>query len=176
MNLFKWTVSACAVLAAVTFTACNDSTSANVTVIAGDNSSSSTSKDSPSSASKDPSSSSKDYDCSVSDGVKVLYPEDGAKFKMGDTITVIYGSDVKGSGYRFVFKTSENDMGVDMLPSSAGPKEPDGKTCYEQKVVLQAETEDDDATAEPTDTAIIRVIPYEKTSKGANSGTFKVTE
>lgn len=181
MNLFKWTVSTCAVLAAVTFTACNDSTSANVTVVAGDNSSSSTSKDSPSSASKDNQSSSskessKDYDCSVTDGVKVLYPEDGVKFKMGDTITVIYGSDVKGSGYRFVFKTSEDDIGVDMLPTSAGPKDPDGKTCYEQKVVLQEETDDDDATAEPTDTAIIRVIPYEKTAKGSNSGTFKVTE
>lgn len=177
MNLFKWTVSTCAVLAAMTFTACNDSTSANVTVVAGDNSSSSTSKDSPSSASKDtPSSASEVYDCSVTDGVKVLYPEDGAKFKMGDTITVIYGSDVKGSGYRFVFKTSEDDIGVDMLPTSAGPKDPDGKTCYEQKVVLQEETEDDDATAEPTDTAIIRVIPYEKTAKGSNSGTFKVTE
>ena len=175
MNLFKWTVSTCAVLAAVCFTACDDSSSASSDPAS--TPSSSTSKDSPSSASKDnQSSSSKDYDCSVTDGVKVLYPEDGAKFKMGDTITVIYGSDVKGSGYRFVFKTSENDMGVDMLPSSAGPKEPDGKTCYEQKVVLQAETEDDDATAEPTDTAIIRVIPYEKTSKGANSGTFKVTE
>lgn len=175
MNLFKWTVSTCAVLAAVCFTACDDSSSASSDPAS--TPSSSTSKDSPSSASKDnQSSSSKDYDCSVTDGVKVLYPEDGAKFKMGDTITVIYGSDVKGSGYRFVFKTSEDDIGVDMLPTSAGPKDPDGKTCYEQKVVLQEETDDDDATAEPTDTAIIRVIPYEKTAKGSNSGTFKVTE
>ena len=46
----------------------------------------------------------------------------------------------------------------------------DGKKCYEQKVVL---TED---VAEPTNTAIIRVVPYEQTAKGANSGTFKVTE
>ena len=166
MNLFKWTVSTCAVLAAVTFTACDDSSSASSESSA--TPSSSASKDTPSSASKV-------YDCSVEDGVKVVYPEDGAEFKMGDTITVIYGSNVKGSGYRFVFKTSEEDMGVDMLPSSAGPKDPDGKTCYEQKVVLQEETEDDDATAEPTDTAIIRVIPYEKTSKVSNSGTFKVT-
>jgi hypothetical protein len=30
--------------------------------------------------------------------------------------------------------------------------------------------------AEPTETAIIRVVPYEKTSKAGNSGTFKVTE
>ena len=114
------------------------------------------------------SSSSSDIDCSVTDGVKVFYPKGGEKFKMGDTITVIYGSDVKGSGYRFVFKTSESDAGLDMLEESAGPSNPDGKTCYEQKVYLT------DDFAEPTETALIRVIPYERSSKGANSGTFSV--
>lgn len=110
------------------------------------------------------------YDCSVKDGVKVLAPEGGESFKMGDTITVVYGSDVEGSGYSFKFKTSEEDMGTDMLEGSAGPEKPDGKTCYEQKVVL---TED---VAGPTETAIIRVVPYEKTAKAGNSGTFKVTK
>ena len=102
--------------------------------------------------------------------MKVVYPKGGESFKMGDKIKVVYGSDVKGSGYRFVFKTSEEDGGYDMLEESAGPMKPDGKKCYEQKVVL---TED---VAEPTKTAIIRVVPYEQTAKGANSGTFKVTE
>lgn len=111
-------------------------------------------------------------DCSVSDGVKVVKPAAGDVFKMGDTITVVYGSDVQGSGYRFLFKTSEDDAGQDMLEESAGPEEPDGKTCYVQKVVLSG----DDDVAAPSDAAIIRVIPYEKTSKGANSAAFKVTE
>ena len=157
MKLFKLITSVCAVSAAFIFTACDDSSSA---------SSSDNNKGS--------------YDCSVEDGVKVVSPKKGDSFKMGDTITVIYGSDVEGSGFRFVFKTSEEDTGLDMLPGSAGPEHPDGKTCYEQKVVLLADDEEteeeDETTAEPTNTAIIRVIPYEKTAKAANSGTFKVTE
>jgi hypothetical protein len=147
MKLFKLMASVCAVSAAFMFAACDDSSSAN---------------------SNDDSSAS--YDCSVEDGVKVVSPKKGDSFKMGDTITVIYGSDVQGSGYRFVFKTSEEDGGLDMLEESAGPMKPDGKKCYEQKVVLT------DDVAEPTKTAIIRVVPYEQTAKGANSGTFKVTE
>ncbi|MCQ2105374.1 MAG: hypothetical protein MJZ26_06250 [Fibrobacter sp.] len=147
-------------------------------LVACDDSSSASSEDSPkSSSSKEISSSSEEgssnlpaLDCSVSNGVKVVAPKEGESFKMGETITVIYGSDVQGSGYRFVFKTSEDDEGVDMLEESAGPEEPDGKTCYEQKVKL---TED---VAEPTETAIIRVIPYEQTRKAGNSATFKVTK
>ena len=166
MNFFKFAVSTCAVLAAVAFTACDDSSSAS-----GDEKNSSgaeTTKNS--SDSKTPASSDNAYDCSVTDGVKVVYPKGGESFKMGDKIKVVYGSDVKGSGYRFVFKTSEDDAGLDMLEESAGPESPDGKTCYEQEVVLS------DDFAEATETAIIRVIPYEKTAKAANSGTFKVTE
>ena len=139
MKFFKLITSVCAVSAAFMFAACDDSSSAS----SDDN---------------------EKFDCSVSDGVKVVSP------KKGETITVVYGSNVQGSGYRFVFKTSEEDAGVDMLEESAGPEKPDGKTCYEQKVKL---TED---VAEPTETAIIRVIPYEKTSKAGNSATFKVTE
>ncbi len=144
MKLFKLMASVCAVSAAFMFAACDDSSSA--------------------------SSNDDANDCSVEDGVKVVSPKKGDSFKMGETITVVYGSDVQGSGFRFVFKTSEEDAGVDMLEESAGPEKPDGKTCYEQKVKL---TED---VAEPTNTAIIRVIPYEKTAKAANSATFKVTE
>lgn len=127
-----------------------------------------------SSASKDRSSSSTgsdagEYDCTAS-GVKVLYPAGGESFKMGDTITVVYGSDVLGSGFRFVFKQNVDDAGMDMLEESAGPEEPDGKSCYEQKVVL------DEEYATVSDEAIIRVIPYEKTGKAANSGAFKVSK
>ena len=111
-----------------------------------------------------------DFDCTVSGGVKVVSPKGGEEFKIGDKITVVYGSDVQGSGYRFVFKASEEDMGTDLLDGSAGPEQPDGKTCYEQEVVLS------EGLVEPTSTAIIRVIPYERQNKGANSGTFKVKE
>ena len=168
MNFFKFAVSTCAVLAAVAFTACDESSSAS----SDEKTSSSSEKTTNSSDSKTPASSeaSASYDCSVKDGVKVVYPNGGESFKMGDKIKVVYGSDVQGSGYRFVFKTSEDDAGLDMLEESAGPESPDGKTCYEQEVVLS------DDFAEATKTAIIRVIPYEKTAKAANSGTFKVTE
>ena len=44
----------------------------------------------------------------------------------------------------------------------------DGKTCYEQKVKLSKDV------VEATKTGIIRVVPYEDTKKGANSGKFTV--
>lgn len=109
------------------------------------------------------------YNCSVSDGVKVLYPEGGESFKVGETIPVIYGSDVKGSGYRFVFKTSEDDAGVDLLEESAGEENPNGQSCYVQEVKLSADIVGDASTG------IIRVVPYENSSKGANSGAFKIS-
>ncbi len=107
-------------------------------------------------------------DCPVKNGVKVFAPQANSLFKLGDTVTVVYGSDVKTSGYRFLFKKSEDDTGVDLLEESAGPTEADGKSCYEQKVVLKSDI------VEATNTAIIRVTPYEKTSLGANSEKFKV--
>ena len=113
---------------------------------------------------------SSDFDCTVSGGVKVVSPKGGEEFKIGDKVTVVYGSDVQGSGYRFVFKTSDEDIGKDLLDGSAGPETPDGKKCYEQEIVL------DKDIVKATSTAIIRVIPYENTKKGANSGTFKVKE
>jgi len=111
-----------------------------------------------------------DLDCSVSKGVKVLKPAAGDTFKMGDTITVVYGSDVQGSGYRFLYKVNEDDAGEDMFEGSMGEKNPDGKSCYEQKVVLSEEF------VEPSDEAVIRLVPYENTNKGANSAAFKVTK
>jgi hypothetical protein len=148
-----------------------------------DSSSSSGPADEPASSAKDTKSSSStdkpksssstdktEYDCTVSGGVKVVFPAGGEEFKIGETITVVYGSDIAGSGFRFVFKVDEDDAGMDMLTGSAGPENPDGKTCYTQEVVLL------DDYAEPSDEAIIRVVPYERQSKGANSAAFKVKE
>lgn len=109
-----------------------------------------------------------EFDCSVTDGVKVVFPMGGETFKVGDRINVVYGSDVQGSGYRFVFKNSDDDIGRDMLDESAGPEVPDGKTCYEQEVVL------DEGIVGDAGFGIIRVIPYENTKKAANSGKFKL--
>lgn len=111
-----------------------------------------------------------ELDCSVTDGVKVVSPKGGESFKVGETITVIYGSDVQGSGFRFVFKTSEDDMGVDLFDKSEGVENPNGQWCYMQDVTLSADIVGDASTG------IIRVVPYENSSKGANSGKFKISE
>ena len=116
------------------------------------------------------SSSTPKYDCTVKGGVKVLYPAGGETFHLGDTITVVYGSDVQGSGYRFAFKVDEADAGMDMFKGSVGPESPDGKTCYEQKIVLSKDF------AKASNEAIIRVAPYERQNKGADSEPFKVKE
>ena len=147
MNFMKLSAAASAILAAVTFTACDDSSSAD----------------------------DKSYDCTVKGGVKVLYPEGGESFKLGETITVIFGSDVEDSGYRFLLKTSEKDLGLDLLDSSVTVPNPDGKKCFEQKVVLSEDALPDDVEL-PLKGAIIRVSPYIKTSEAANSGAFKLTE
>ena len=109
------------------------------------------------------------YDCSVSDGVKVVYPTKGETFKIGQKVTVVYGSAVDGSGYRFVFKKNEDDAGKDLTKGSVGlAGKGDGKTCYEVEVVLDAKI------VTETKTGIIRVVPYERSNKGANSAEFTV--
>lgn len=114
--------------------------------------------------------SSSKYDCSVSDGVKVVYPDVGSSFKMGDEITVVFGTAVEDNGYRILFRTSASDRGIDLLDDSYDAKM-DGKTCNEVKVKLSA-----DLGVEPTLTGIIRVEPYNKSSKGNNSALFVVKE
>ena len=151
MKFVKFAASVSAVLAAVAFTACDDSSS------------------SPSDDGK------VSYDCSVTDGVKVAYPKGGESFKIGDTVTVIYGTDVEDSGYRFMLMADENDTGLDMLDASIDPKYLDGKTCNEQKVVISLDYLPEGVEL-PLAEAHIRVAPYTKTAKGSNSGTFKVTE
>ena len=108
------------------------------------------------------------FDCSVKGGVKVLYPQGVGSFNVGETIPVVYGSDVQGSGYRFVFKTSEDDEGIDLLDYVAGPENPDGQSCYVQEVSISA----DIVVTRPY--GFISVIPYEDSKKAANSDAFKI--
>ena len=110
-----------------------------------------------------------DYDCSVSEGVRVLYPaQHGDRdFSFGDTITVVYGTDVRGSGYRFVF-LDDGENQVDLLDKTVGPTAPDGKTCYTQKVVF-----DNDFFLEGT-AGYIGVVPVEYPFLAGTSGLFKV--
>ena len=74
-----------------------------------------------------------------------------------------------GKAYRMAWKVDEEDIGMDLFDESMGlDGKGDGKTCYEQKVKLSKDV------VEKTSKGIIRVIPYEDSKKGANSGTFTV--
>lgn len=112
------------------------------------------------------------YDCSTSSGVVVAYPAGGESFKLGDTITVVYGADPSLAGPLFIFRYRANndDMGTELTEESTGEAKPDGKTCYEQKVWLDPDLLD------TSDEAFIQVVPYSKTSKNGKSGKFTVTE
>ena len=110
------------------------------------------------------------YDCTVSDGVKVVYPTVSEQFKIGQEITVVFGTDIEDAGYKIVFKKNAGDQGVDLL-DEAYDAVMDGKTCNEVKVKL-----DPESGVEPTLTGIIRVIPYNKQNKGNNSELFVVKE
>jgi len=125
-----------------------------------------------SSASKDKSSDSKaEYDCTVENGTKILYPAGGEKFHIGDKITVVYASDLDDSGYVLEFKKDKDSKGKSLVDGSIGV---DGKAesgkCYEEEITLSAEV------VEASENAIIRIRPYTNTSKGANSGEFTVVE
>ena len=109
-------------------------------------------------------------DCSVADGVKVVSPAKGDVFNVNDVITIVYGSTVDGSGYRFVYMASEDADGVDLFDGSAGlDGEGDGKTCYEVKAKLDSEK-----GVKASSNAFIRVIPYERTNKRGDSEKFTV--
>ena len=110
----------------------------------------------------------KTNDCSVKDGVKVVSPSLSQQFKVGDEITVIFGTDIEDNGYRIIFKKNTSDQGIDLLDEAYDAKM-DGKTCNEVKVKLDAEK-----GVEPTLTGIIRVAPYNKQNKGNNSELFVV--
>ena len=118
-----------------------------------------------------------DYDCSVTGGVKVVYPTKGETFKIGDEITVVYGTDVNGSGYHFYYRTSKDVRGMDLFDGSEGLEgKGDGKTCYTQKVKLSVKDRDGNELLEPSKTAVIRVTPYEDTNKGNDSGEFTLNQ
>lgn len=108
------------------------------------------------------------YDCSVKGGVKVVYPTISETFKVGDEITVVFGTDVEDNGYRIIFKNGTSDQGFDLL-DEAFDAVMDGKTCNEVKVKLSAE-----AGVEATMHGIIRVAPYNKQNMGNNSALFIV--
>ena len=92
------------------------------------------------------------------------------EFKMGDEITVVFGTDIEDNGYRIIFKKNAGDQGFDLLEEAYDAKM-DGKTCNEVKVKLSSEK-----GVEPTLTGIIRVAPYNKQNKGDNSELFIVKE
>ena len=117
-----------------------------------------------------PTSPSSKYDCTVKDGVKVVYPTVSEQFKVGDVITVVFGTDIEDNGYRIIFKKNAGDQGFDLLDEAYDAKM-DGKTCNEVKVKLSSEK-----GVEPTLTGIIRVAPYNKQNKGNNSELFIVKE
>ena len=111
------------------------------------------------------------YDCSVKGGVKVVSPTVSETFKVGDEITVVFGTDVEDNGYRIIFKKNASDQGIDLLDEPYDLNgSADGKTCYTAKVKLDAES------VEATMTGAIRVAPYNKQNKGNNSGLFIVKE
>ena len=117
-----------------------------------------------------PTSAKSGYDCTVSDGVKVVYPAGGETFTVGDEITVVFGSDVEDNGYKILFRTDADDLGFNLSNESEGPEgKADGKTCYEVKVKLSAEN-----GVKPTTTGFITVRPYNKGMKGGDSKTFTV--
>lgn len=117
-----------------------------------------------------PSAPSQSYDCTVTGGVKVVYPTISEQFKINQEITVVFGTDIEDNGYRIIFKKNAGDQGFDLLDEAYDAKM-DGKTCNEVKVKLSSEK-----GVEPTLTGIIRVAPYNKQNKGDNSELFIVKE
>ena len=109
------------------------------------------------------------YDCSVTDGVKVVYPAGGETFTVGQIIDVVFGTSVDDS-YYIMFKINFDDPGLILVDESFDLDSPaDGKTCHTMKVKLSA-----DRGVDATSTGIIRVAPYNRPNKGANSETFNV--
>ena len=112
-------------------------------------------------------------DCSVSGGTVVAYPRGGETFKLGDTIKVVFGTDIVDGSYRIMFRADEDTDGDDLTEKSipSSDVETDGKTFNTVEVVL-----DEDHNAEAADAAVIIVRPYSKSAKQGVSKAFKVTE
>jgi len=111
------------------------------------------------------------YDCTVTDGVKVVAPEGGEEFKIGETIKVVFGSDMDFGGFGVELRYDEGAKKVSLLDESIDDAKIDGKTCNEYSIKLDAEL-----GVVAADDAYISVYPYSKQSKAGKSGTFKVKE
>lgn len=109
-------------------------------------------------------------DCSVTDGVKVVSPKGGEEFKVGETIKVVFGSDMDFGGFGVELRFDEGAKKVNLLEESIDDAVIDGKTCNEYSIKLDAEG------IVAADDAYIYVYPYSKQSKAGKSGTFKVKE
>ena len=108
-------------------------------------------------------------DCSVSGGIKIVSPAGGEKFKVGEEITVVFGTDVVDGSQRILFKNGADDPGEDLGDDSFDAVM-DGKTCNEYKIKLDADK------VEATKNGIIRVMPYGHQNKFKDSKTFTVSE
>lgn len=136
--------------------------------------------DDSSSASSDKSSSSKDdvcaekvkYDCSVSKGTVVVAPTGCESYKVGDKITVVFGTDVVDASYAIIYRENDEVNGYSLTENSIPASEvvADGKTCNTFEVELDPEVVD------PSDEALIVIQPYENKTKMGKSKTFKVEE
>ena len=112
------------------------------------------------------------YDCSVSNGIKVVSPAGGETFKVGEEITVVFGTDIVDASYRIGFKNrSSGVQALDLTDDGSVDAVMDGKTCNVYKIKLSA-----DYGVEPTETGFIRITPYNKQNKGADSKSFIVKE
>ena len=110
----------------------------------------------------------KDFDCSVTDGVKVVYPEGGEAFKVGETIKLVFGSDMDFGGFGVELRFNDGEERINLFDESIDNAIIDGKTCNEYKVNLPMDVAANDA--------YIYVYPYSKQSKAGKSGIFKIVE
>ncbi len=111
------------------------------------------------------------YDCSVSGGFVVVAPNGCDSYKVGDKITVVFGTDVEDASYRIMYRESDEVEGWDLTEASIPASEvvADGKTCNTFEVVLNPDD------VEPSDEGMIVVKGYGKSGIGV-SKPFKVEE
>ena len=115
----------------------------------------------------------KDFDCSVTDGVKVVYPEGGETFALGEVVSVVFGSDLKG-GFGIELRSSDGLKKVDLLDGNVASAVTDGKTCNVYDVVLDASYGVWTTEATSADKPFINVYSYLNPSKMDRTGSFDI--
>ena len=110
----------------------------------------------------------KEYDCSVTDGIKVVSPADGESFRIGDSVNVVFGSDQDYGGFMIELRFNDGASRVLLLDETLEGVT-DGITCNEKKILLSAEI-----GVEVANDAYIYIAPYAKQSKAGKSGTFNI--